>query len=273
VRIESRRALGGGDISQVDRLQTDAGPFVVKSHPSPPNGFFGAEAASLTALRASRTSLRIPEVVAVHDDRPAFLVLEDLGSGRKAADFDDAFGRGLAEVHRHGADRFGFDQQTYCGTTAQPNTWSDRWVGFYGEARLGHQLTLASRAGLLAAADGKSIDRLIERLDTLIDEPPEGPALVHGDLWAGNLLVASTGAPSLIDPSAYFAHREAEMGMMLLFGGFSTRVYAAYNEAFPLDIGWRERNPLYQLYHLLNHLNLFGGAYRAQVMGVVRRFV
>lgn len=273
VRIESRRALGGGDISRVERLQTDAGPFVVKSHPSPPTGFFGAEAASLTALRSSRTSLRIPEVVAVSDDGPSFLVLEDLGAGRQAADFDEAFGRGLAEVHRHRAKQFGFDRQTYCGTTGQPNTWNDRWVHFYGAGRLGHQLTLASRAGLLSAADGERMDQLIDRLDALIDEPPEGPALIHGDLWAGNLLVASTGTPSLIDPSAYFAHREAELGMMLLFGGFAARVYAAYNEAFPLDAGWRERNPLYQLYHLLNHLNLFGGAYHAQVMGVVRRFV
>jgi fructosamine-3-kinase len=272
VRIERRRALGGGDISQVERIQTDAGPFILKSHPSPPDGFFAAEAAGLAALRASGTSLRIPAVVAVADNGPAWLVLEDLGSGYPSDGFDEVFGRGLAELHRRGSDRFGFDQDTFCGTTRQPNARTARWVDFYGERRLGHQLELATRSGRLSSSDASDVRRLIERLDTLIDEPPEGPALIHGDLWSGNLHVSSAGAPSLIDPSAYFAHREAELGMMQLFGGFSTRVYDAYAEAFPLDAGWRERHPLYQLYHLLNHLNLFGTGYRPQVMAVIRRF-
>lgn len=273
VRVGSRRALSGGDISHVERIETDAGAFVVKSHPSPPAGFFGAEAAGLAALRASGTSLQIPAVVAVSDDEPAFLVLEDLGTGGPSGGFDEALGRGLAELHRRGADRFGFERQTFCGTTSQPNPWTDRWVDFYREARLGHQLDLARRSGQLSSSEGRSVGRLLERLDALIDEPAEGPALIHGDLWSGNLHVSSEGAPSLIDPSASFSHREAELGMMRLFGGFGARVYEAYDEAFPLDAGWRERNPLYRLYHLLNHLNLFGGGYRSQVMAVVRRFV
>jgi len=272
VRTLGRRALGGGDISQVERVETDAGTFIVKSHPSPPPGFFGAEAAGLAALRASGTSLRIPAVVAVSDDTPAFLVLEDLGAGRPSGGFDEAFGRGLAELHRQRSDRFGFERQTFCGTTTQPNPWTDRWVDFYREARLGHQLDLAERSGQLSPAELRSAGHLLERLDAWIDEPAEGPSLIHGDLWSGNLHVSETGAPSLIDPSASFSHREAELGMMQLFGGFGARVYRAYEEAFPLDAGWRERNPLYQLYHLLNHLNLFGGGYRSQVMAVVRRF-
>lgn len=271
VRVTGRRALGGGSISGVQRLETDAGAFVVKSHPSPPPGFFAAEAAGLTALRESGTSLCVPAVVAL-SEQPQLLVLEDLGSGRPASGFDEALGRGLAELHRRGAERFGFDCQTFCGTTPQPNPWTERWVDFYRDARLAHQVDLARSAGHLSPSESRAAGRLLERLDSLIGEPAEGPALIHGDLWSGNLHVSSAGAPCLIDPSASFSHREAELGMMGLFGGFGPRVYAAYEESFPLEAGWRERNPLYQLYHLLNHLNLFGGGYRSQAMAIVSRF-
>ena len=273
VRVARSQPLGGGDISEVARVHTDAGTFIVKSHPSPPSGLFNAEAAGLTALRASGTSLRIPEVIVVDDGPPAFLIIEDLGSGRPAVGFDEAVGRGLAQLHRHTAQRFGFERDTFCGTTRQPNAWTGSWVDFYRQSRLGFQLDLAAHAHLLSPAEASRISRLIGTLDTILDEPADGPSLIHGDLWSGNLHTASSGAPSLVDPSVSFAHREAELGMMRLFGGFSERVYAAYDEAFPLEPEWRERNAVYQLYHLLNHLNLFGGTYRGQVMAVVDRFV
>jgi fructosamine-3-kinase len=273
VRIDRRVPLGGGDVSQVERLHTTQGPFVLKTDRYRLPGVFSAEAEGLSALRASGTSLRVPAVIACSDEEPAFLVLEDLGQGRAQPDDDERFGRGLAELHRRGSDRFGFERRTFCGTTPQPNGWAHRWVDFYRDARLGHQLDLARRTDRLSTSEGRALELLIERLDALIDEPAEGPALIHGDLWSGNLHVAVTGVPSLIDPSASFSHREAELGMMQLFGSFGPRVYEAYDEAFPLDAGWRERNPLYQLYHLLNHLNLFGEAYRAQVMATVRCFV
>ena len=114
---------------------------------------------------------------------------------------------------------------------------------------------------------------MIGRLDQYISEPAGGPSLHHGDLWSGNVHIAASGEPALIDPSAYFGHREAEWGMMTLFGSFSSRVSDAYHEAYPLEPGWRERNPLYQLYHLMNHLNLFGVGYHSQVMAIVRRYV
>lgn len=271
VRVTARLGLGGGDIARVERIHTDAGTFVVKSHPSPPADFFGAEAAGLVALRESGTSLRIPEVVAVDGDE--FIVLEDLGSGTPSAHSDEALGRGLAELHRQSSPQFGFERDTFCGTTRQPNTWATRWVDFYAEARLGQQLDLAIRARRLSSSEADRLRRLIERLHTVIDEPAEGAALIHGDLWSGNVHVTRTGAPALIDPSAYFGHREAELGMMRLFGGFSERVYAAYDDAFRLEAGWRDRNAIYQLYHVLNHLNLFGGGFRAQAMAVVDRFV
>ena len=273
-RIRRRTRLGGGDICLVDRLDTSAGSFVLKSVGARTvPGLFTAEAEGLRALRHSGTSLTIPNVITCRDEHPSFLVLEDLGQGTPGRDVDERVGRGLAELHRSGAESFGFARDNFCGATPQPNPRTTGWIEFYGRARIGHQLALATRARLLSPADGRLLDTLIARLDTWLTEPPEGPALIHGDLWSGNLHVAASGLPALIDPAAYFAHREAELGMMALFGGFSERVYAAYHEAFPLDAGWRERNPLYQLYHLMNHLNLFGRGYHAQVMAVVRRYV
>ena len=158
----------------------------------------------------------------------------------------------------------------YCGATPQPNPLSPTWSDFYAEHRLHHQLRLARARGL-AKRDGEVIERAIERARTLLDDD-EPPALIHGDLWSGNLHVTPDGTPALIDPAAYYAHREAELGMMTLFGGFSARVYDAYDEARPLRAGWRERLDLYALYHVLNHFHLFGGGYGAQAVALARSY-
>jgi protein-ribulosamine 3-kinase len=275
-RILRRTPLGGGSINDTSRIETTAGTFVVKSHRRAPANMFRSEADGLTALRASGTTLAIPGVVAVGADdassETSFIVLEYLAPGRRRIDFDDALGRGLAELHRATASRFGFHSDNFCGATPQPNPWTSQWVVFYGESRLGHQLRLATNAGLLSSTDRQRIELLIERLGRWVPEPASGPSLIHGDLWSGNLHVDADGHPALIDPAVYYADRESELGMMTLFGGFSTRVFDAYEEAFPLEPGWRDRNGLYQLYHLMNHLNLFGGGYLSQVMRVVGRF-
>jgi fructosamine-3-kinase len=269
VHVTRQASFGGGDMSEVSRLHTSAGTFVLKSHPRPPDQFFQAEAVCLRAIADTATTLHVPSVLHVED---RFIVLEDLGAGRPTADFDERLGRGLARVHRTTAPRHGFERNTFCGTTIQPNDWTANWIEFYGQARLSHQLELASRAGLLAPDECTSVDRLISRLDHLITEPTAA-SLVHGDLWSGNVHSTAAGMPAVIDPSGYFGHREAEFGMMTLFGSFSPRVYDAYHEAYPLDRDWRERNPIYQLYHLMNHLNLFGAGYRTQVMHIVRRYL
>ena len=276
VRILGRTPLGGGSINDTSRLDTSAGIFVVKTHRHAPARMFQSEADGLDAIRASGTTLAVPRVIAVGPDAPgaiSFLVLEHLAPGRRRADFDESLGRGLAQVHRATVRQFGFATDNYCGATPQPNPWTDRWIDFYGESRLGHQLRLATDAGLASSAHRQRIESLISRLGGWIDEPANGPSLIHGDLWSGNLHADHEGRPALIDPAAYYAHREAEFGMMTLFGGFSARVFAAYDEAFPLEAGWQDRNDLYQLYHLLNHLNLFGSGYHSQVMAIVRRFV
>jgi protein-ribulosamine 3-kinase len=261
VRILRRTPLGGGSINETSRIETTAGTFVVKSHDRAPARMFRAEAEGLRAVRASGTTLRVPEVVAIGAESAgrSFIVLEYLAGGRRGADFDESLGRGLE------ADNF-------CGDTPQPNPWTGTWVEFYAQSRLGYQLRLAADAGHVSGTERQQVDALISNLARWVGEPANGPSLIHGDLWSGNLHSDAEGRPALIDPAAYYAHREAELGMMTLFGGFSPRVFTAYEEAFPLEAGWRDRNGLYQLYHLMNHLNLFGRGYHGQVMSVVRRY-
>lgn len=270
VRITGERALGGGCINHAARLETDAGAFFAKWNDAHPAGLFSKEAACLEALRSAGSSLVVPEVIAWCDE-PAFLVTELLEPGKRVADFDERLGRGLAELHRKSADAFGFEVDTYCGTTVQPNGWRTSWAEFYGEQRLAHQLRLMRENRLIGGGEVRAFERLIAGLPSLVG-PEEPPALIHGDLWSGNLHVAPDGRPSIIDPASYFGHREAELGMMTLFGGFGERVYSAYSEAFPLASEWHSRNRLYQLYHLANHANLFGGSYVAQTMRIVERY-
>jgi len=272
VQIHTYRPLAGGSINRTEIIDTTAGTFVLKSNPQALPGMFQAEADGLAALRSSGTTLVIPGVIAVRDAAPAFLVLEYLDAGAPVRDFDDRLGRGLAELHRSTNARFGFWRDNYCGATTQPNTWTERWVDFYAVSRLGHQTRLASDAGRLDVGERAAIDRVINRLGHWIDEPTNGPSLIHGDLWSGNLHRDADGRPAVIDPASYYAHREAELGMMTLFGGFSQRVFDVYHEALPLEPGWRERLALYRLYHVLNHLNLFGGEYHDEVMAIVRRY-
>ena len=273
VRILGHRALGGGCVNEALRLETDHGPFFVKSHGAP-SALFSAEARGLTALRNADCGLVVPEVLAFEDPRPGaagFLALELLPLGA-SEDPDAALGRGLAHLHRATSGRgFGFEVDTYCGATVQPNPWTAGWLDFYRERRLGHQLRLLVDAGHFGAAARKATERLLGRLEDRLAGPDEPPALVHGDLWSGNRLETARG-PALIDPAAYYAHREAELGMMTLFGGFSARVYAAYEEAAPLAPGWRSRTPLYALYHVMNHATLFGGGYVDQALGIIRRY-
>lgn len=274
VAIRSRTPLAGGSICRTERIETSAGPFVLKSLTGAvPSALFEAEAHGLRTLESSGTSLTIPRVWAHSTTAPAFIVMEHLASGRRVGDFDQRLGAGLAALHRATATRFGFDTDNFCGLTRQINSWREHWVEFYRDQRLGPQIARASHAGLLSKSDTMQCHRLLDKLGHWVAEPAEGPALIHGDLWSGNLHVDAAGCPALIDPAVSYAHREAELGMMTLFSGFPGRVFDAYDEALPLEPGWRDRQALYQLYHLLNHLNLFGMGYRGQVMDVVRRFV
>lgn len=268
--VDGEHTLGGGCINRASRIDTADGPRFLKWNATP-SAMFSTEAAGLTALKNSGTSLVIPTVLAYEDptpNKPGFLVTDYLEPGRREKNFDEALGHGLAELHRATRATFGFEMDTYCGATIQPNPDIPRWVDFYRDQRLGHQLRISKH--LYSKNDVRAFESLFSRLDDLLadDEPP---ALIHGDLWSGNLH-ADGPRPALIDPAVYYAHREAELGMMTLFGGFSARVYAAYEDVWPLRAGWRERNPLYELYHVMNHATLFGGGYVSQAAAIARRY-
>lgn len=264
--VQRVSSLGGGSINEAFavRLSDGTGIFV-KTHSNPPTGMFSAEARGLQWLREAE-AIRVPSVLACEDASPAFLALELLTPGRRQPSFDETLGRSLAALHAFGAPRFGLDHDNFIGRLPQSNAPADDWSEFYWSARLEPQLLRASKRGLVDESTRSRLHRLKCKLPELVG-PSEPPARLHGDLWGGNLHVDEHGAPCLIDPAVYGGHREIDLAMMKLFGGFGPRVFAAYEEAFPLPPGADERVALYQLYPLLVHVNLFGSSY----VGSVRR--
>ena len=253
------RPLSGGDTHAAACLEVGGARCFLKWSRTPHP--FAAEAAGLQALRAAGSPLVIPAPLSWDAQH---LALEWLEPGPPAP--DAALGEGLAALHRASAPAFGFSVDNTCGATPQPNPWTEDWPTFYRAHRL--EPLLARLPAALRRAAAPVLDRLPA---LLASDAPAEPALIHGDLWAGNHLHTGRGH-ALVDPAASFSHREAELGMMTLFGGFSAQVYDAYTATWPLASGWRERVPLYQLYHLLNHAVLFGGGYGEQARAVLRRY-
>jgi fructosamine-3-kinase len=260
--VTSQRAVPGGDICQAMRVDlADGRSLFVKHRAGGPAGMFRPEAEGLRWL-GQPGALRVPGVVAVGED---WLALEWITEGAPGAGTDEALGRGLARIHRAGAPAFGAAWPGFIGPLALPNDPRDDWPSFLGECRL---LPLGRAAGLDAGAM-RDLHRLVARLPGLTG-PPEPPARLHGDLWSGNRMTDASGAPVLVDPAAMGGHREVDLAMMRLFGGFGDRVFAAYDEEYPLAPGWRERVELNQLIPLLVHVALFGGGYLPRVRGVLR---
>ncbi|MFO7178679.1 MAG: fructosamine kinase family protein [Pseudomonadota bacterium] len=273
-RILGAKAVSGGDINEAAVLELDGGPRVfVKWNPRAPAAMFAAEARGLAWL-ADAKALRIPNVLAVSEpgDAAQFLVLEWIAPGRPGAGFDERLGRGLAALHRAGAPSFGFEQDNFIGSLPQENAPAPTWAEFFALRRLDPQVRRAVDGGRASYSMRRAFERLFARLPDLVG-PEEPPARLHGDLWGGNLHVDEDGEPCLIDPAVYGGHREVDLAMMRLFGGFSERVFAAYAEAYPLQPGAEQRVSLYQLYPLLVHLNLFGGSYGASVERALARYV
>ena len=232
---------------------------------------FEAEAAGLHALSAAK-AIRVPEPLCSGQvGEQAYLVTEYIELGRPSGESLETAGRQLAKLHASIADQFGWQQDNHIGATPQSNDWQDNWIEFWREQRLGYQLGLAARNGYGGRLQ-KLGEKLLERFPSLIDHSPQ-PSLIHGDLWGGNMSFDAEGQPVIYDPATYYADREAELAMTELFGGFGAHFYAAYREARPLAPGYVVRKTLYNLYHILNHLNLFGGGYLGQAEGMMERLL
>ncbi len=258
--------LGGGDVAESFRMQLDDGRIVfAKTHRSPPPEFFATEAAGLTWLHDSG-AVAVPEVLAVDEN---LLVLEWITEGAPTATTETDLGRALARLHRSGAECFGRTDGRTTGSRRLPNDPCDTWDEFYASRRLLPLARLAAEADALPPGSVARLERVADRLPAL-GGPTEPPARLHGDLWAGNRLVDATGRSWLIDPAAHGGHREFDLAMMHLFGGFGPDCFAAYAEEHPLAEGHAERVPLHQLAPLVVHAIKFGGGYAGAVDRALR---
>jgi fructosamine-3-kinase len=263
--------VSGGDISAAWRLETSSGPVFLKTGPASSRDMFAAEAEGLTELAAAG-AVRVPGVVAfgVEGDT-AFVAIEWLSFSAPAKDTESRLGEQLAQLHRTTRDRFGWHRDNTIGLTPQHNDWSDDWVAFYREQRLGFQLRLAAENGFTGRLQEQGA-QLLRRLPAFFGEHRPRPSLLHGDLWGGNW-ASCDGEPVIFDPAVYYGDPETDLAMTRLFGGFGAAFYEAYEANAPLAHGHRERSDLYQLYHVLNHLNLFGSAYLGRAQDLIRKLL
>lgn len=270
--IVSREPLAGGCISGAELLRLDSGGAVVAKHGAGASAaLFTGEAAGLRALNDTRT-VAAPEPLGVaRVGDAAAIVMTWIEPGRADGAAWEGFGRELAALHAADVGaRYGFDADNHIGATPQPNGWMDDWVDFTVERRLLHQVDLARYRGVLSAAEVARVETLCARLDEHLPRHPK-PALLHGDLWSGNALPTAHGRVAVIDPAVHVGDGWADIAMMRLFGGFHARCFDAYGEAAGEPEGVAGRIAVYQLYHVLNHVNLFGRGYAAQAMGLVAR--
>jgi|SRR5688572_10731416 len=269
-RPESR--VHGGSINDCHRWQTATGPVFVKVCPRERDWILDAEADGLERLCAA-AALRVPAVLARGvAGSDAFLALEWLDLRPVDAAADRAMGAALARLHRVQGASFGLDRDNAIGSTAQPNGVLADWPAFWRERRLGAQLDLAARNGHAGRLQDRG-RRLLEQVAAFFEGYSPAPSLLHGDLWSGNRAALVDGTPVVFDPAVYHGDRETDVAMTRLFGGFGAGFYAAYDSEWPLDPGAATRRDLYNLYHVLNHLNLFGGSYRLHAESMIDRLL
>ncbi len=281
--------MSGGDINRAYALLlSDGSRMFMKANRRENADFFRAEAEGLEALKATG-AISVPGVIARGtDSNESFLLLEYIEEGRRSPAASEELGRRLAQLHMADTEnmtvsddmpgtanlvpggRYGFLHDNYIGAGFQCNEPAETWTEFFTERRLRPQFEKAS--SYWDVDERKSIERFLDRMDRYLAEP-ERPSLLHGDMWAGNYMIDSTGVPWLIDPAAYVGHAEADLAMTELFGGFDRRFYDSYRETAGIDPGYSDRRDLYNLYHLLNHLNLFGGSYLHSVLSIVKRYI
>jgi fructosamine-3-kinase len=268
VRVASVR---GGDVAVAYAVEVADGRRVfAKTHPAAPPGFFTTEASGLAWLRAA-DAIAVPEVLAVSDEPPNRLVLEWIDEGGSRPRNERDFGVALARMHRAGAPVFGREDRRTTGSRGLPNDPCATWAEFYANNRLLPLARLARDGRVLDPATISDLELLAGRLDAFDDDEP--PARLHGDLWAGNRLVDVEGRSWLIDPAAHGGHREFDLAMMRLFGGFGEESFGAYSEAYPLESGWADRVSLHQIAPLVVHAIKFGGGYVGAATAAISHYV
>ena len=273
--LDKSTPVGGGSINEAYRLEgTDGSRYFLKLNDAQHLPMFIAEVSGLNAIAATNT-IRVPRPIAHGSTgNQSYLVMEhlELASSGNAM----LLGEQLAALHRCAGNNFGFAQDNFIGTTPQPNGWQseqkDDWIDFWRKRRLGFQLRVAAQNGYSGRLQHLG-EKLLDALPTFFVGYSPQPSLLHGDLWSGNHAFLADGTPTIFDPAIYYGDRECDLAMTELFGGYSADFYAAYNSAYPLDAGYAMRRDLYNLYHILNHANLFGGGYARQAEQIMHQLL
>jgi fructosamine-3-kinase len=269
--IKNSKSVSGGSINRAAKISTNRGDLFLKWNNSAPDDFFEKEADGLKRLDSAGTALRIPNVISSgnpKDGRPGYLLMEFIEEGRSGDSYE--FGRNLSKMHQTNAEQFGLEVDNYIGSLPQSNSHHDNWINFFVQERINPQIQMAVDSGKLSSGIFQNWERLASKLDEIF--PSVKPSLLHGDLWGGNYLFNSEGKAVLIDPAVYYGHPEMDLAFTKMFGGFSEDFYEGYESETPLAPGFSKRVPIYNLYPLLVHVNLFGGHYISQFNSILRKF-
>lgn len=273
-KIVSGRSVSGGCINDARIITTvSLKEYFIKINSHHPSDMFVKEANSLSEI-AKPNSIRVPKVIYATNE---FILLEVINSGKRIKNFWEEFGRSFAMMHKFENNCFGFYEDNYIGSTQQLNVPTEEekndWTEFYFNKRLKFQFYLAEKNGYSDNDFKKSFSLLENKIESILHCENNKSSLLHGDLWSGNFMVDENGKACLIDPAVYYGHHEADLAMTKLFGGFDRKFYSAYNEVFPLDSGYEYRENIYKLYHVLNHLNLFGIGYYRQAIELIKYYI
>jgi fructosamine-3-kinase len=268
--VNDRRSVGGGCINSGHSVSDGSRTYFVKLNQASQLAMFEAEAAGLQAMQATQT-IRVPTPICygtVGSD--SYIVLEWIALGQGGSRPWREMGQQLAAMHRATNHQgFGWERDNTIGSTPQINTWTKSWTEFWVDCRINYQLRLASRKG----GNFPNHGNLLAAIPQLLAGYTPQPSLVHGDLWSGNAAIAQSGEPVIFDPATYYGDREVDLAMTELFGSFPAEFYRGYNEVWALDAGYKQRKTLYNLYHILNHFNLFGGGYESQANRMIEQIL